>query len=63
MNDVLLRYAYVHCIAWRNVYGWGRRGSCRERGDRGDESLMKLVQSNLDSDFVSEKESDLIGVF
>ena len=32
------------------------------KGERGDESLMKLVESNLDSDFVSEKESDLIGV-
>ena len=35
---------------------------CREKGDRGDESLMKLVESNLDLDFVSEKESDPIGV-
>jgi len=33
----------------------------RER-ERGDESLMKLVESNLDSDFISEKESDPIGV-
>ena len=29
--------------------------------DRRDESLMKLVESNLDSDFVSENESDPIG--
>ena len=33
--------------------------NCRERGD---ESLMKLVEFNLDSNFVSEKESDPIGV-
>ena len=31
-------------------------------GERGDESLIKLVEFNLDSDFVSEKESDPIGV-
>jgi len=35
----------------------------REGGrERGDESLMKLVEYNLDSDFVSEKESVPIGV-
>ena len=30
--------------------------------EREDESLMKLVESNLDSDFVSEKKSDPIGI-
>ena len=41
----------------RNLHRGGEL--CKERGD---ESLMKLVESNLDSDFVSEKESDPIGV-
>jgi len=30
--------------------------------ERGNESLMKLVEFNLDSDFVFEKESDEIEV-
>ena len=33
--------------------------NCRKRGD---ESLIKFVESNLDSDFVFKKESDPIGV-
>ena len=32
-------------------------------GREGDESLLKIVESNLDSDFVSEKDSDPIRVF